>query len=75
MTADPALQAALLDDPQPPLCGTFWPMSRFHEAPCPAVSRYPARAQSSARPRHARSSGRSRALAAASSANGAASSM
>lgn len=39
MTTDPALQAALLDDPQPLLGGTLWLMSRFHEAPCPVLAR------------------------------------
>lgn len=39
MTADPALQAALLDDPQPLLGGTLWLMSRFHEQPCPVIAR------------------------------------
>ncbi len=38
MTTDPALQAALLDDPQPLLGGTLWLMSRFHEAPCPVLA-------------------------------------
>lgn len=38
MTTDPALQAALLDDPQPLLGGTLWLMSRFHDAPCPVVA-------------------------------------
>jgi hypothetical protein len=39
MTPDPALQAALLDDPQPLLGGTLWLMTRFHEAPCPVLAR------------------------------------
>jgi hypothetical protein len=36
---DPVLRAAPLDDPQPVLGGTMRLMTRFGEAPCPALAR------------------------------------